>query len=810
MADFVAVIRRAVDGLADNTPEMRARVYEKARSAVTRQLESMKPRPPEEMLRRQLDKLDAAIAEVENEHAEALPSLEEEAAGQPHVAAVEDVPEHIPEPAEAPVAPPVTAAAEPAPAPISVQQPVSEVAEAEAVDYETTGYDAQVAPYEDEPPREEPVAEGPSASWQPQPEPELEYHPVEREPEPAPQYHPIPVPEPQLALPPVPEPMLLPVSEPAPALLPGPEAAAAAVQEAAVEPASEPWQPRHDEAAERAAAVHGSRVVEAMPGWYEEPKSAPQQAYGEPPVDHAAAVDAPGTGHHDDPTIPAWAREEQAAPAEVPSEPAHELRSEPVHEVHEAAVPASAKPAFDEDVAVTAFDDFVRDDLTPMPRESWPEPKMPAATEDLSWDPAPFDDNSLGQAPTAKKTQDQDLEFDDFLEPLPAAGSAGAAGAGKKAGGKAAGNGRPSVSAKDIFDMETIEARRPAKAIRTVPRRKVNVMALGLGLLGLMIVAGGGFALWSNKDAISNMISGLTSSPAATTPGQTPAESTTAPGTPASSNESTTGASDAASNATTSDGSVNDKFTQRLLADGSEVDEGAGAQAGAPAVEGKSVSEQNVAASATVENGQAPAANDAGAVAAEQQALPVGGQKMFLYEERLGQSVPTAIPGTVAWSLKHEQGENGRIEPTVQAQIVVPDRNLSALLTLRRNTDPSLPASHLIEIVFSLPPGFEGGSIDNVQRIAMKQTEQDRGNALIAVPAKITDDFHMIALNDFPDAQKTNLDLLRSRNWIDIPLTYRNGRRALLTMDKGQAGVDAFNTAIREWAALGNTATNQQ
>ena len=77
MADFVAVIRRAVDGLSDNSPEMRAKVYEKARGAVLRQLESMKPRPPEEMLRRQLDKLEAAIVEVESEHAEALPAAEE-------------------------------------------------------------------------------------------------------------------------------------------------------------------------------------------------------------------------------------------------------------------------------------------------------------------------------------------------------------------------------------------------------------------------------------------------------------------------------------------------------------------------------------------------------------------------------------------------------------------------------------------------------------------------------------------------------------------------------------------------------------
>jgi hypothetical protein len=69
MADFIAVIRRAVDGLTDNTPEMRVKVYERARGAVQRQLENMKPRPPEAMLQRQLEKLEAAIREVESEHA---------------------------------------------------------------------------------------------------------------------------------------------------------------------------------------------------------------------------------------------------------------------------------------------------------------------------------------------------------------------------------------------------------------------------------------------------------------------------------------------------------------------------------------------------------------------------------------------------------------------------------------------------------------------------------------------------------------------------------------------------------------------
>jgi len=164
---------------------------------------------------------------------------------------------------------------------------------------------------------------------------------------------------------------------------------------------------------------------------------------------------------------------------------------------------------------------------------------------------------------------------------------------------------------------------------------------------------------------------------------------------------------------------------------------------------------------------------------------------------------------SVTWTVQEDKGDDGKPSPSIQGSINVPERGMTALITFKRNTDPSLPASHLIEIVFSLPPNFEGGAIDSVQRVAMKATEQDRGDPLVAVPAKITDDFHMVALNDFPDARKTNLDLLRSRNWIDIPVTYRNGRRALLTMDKGQTGTDAFNKVIGEWAAIGGTPSSQ-
>lgn len=176
---------------------------------------------------------------------------------------------------------------------------------------------------------------------------------------------------------------------------------------------------------------------------------------------------------------------------------------------------------------------------------------------------------------------------------------------------------------------------------------------------------------------------------------------------------------------------------------------------------------------------------------------------MYLYEEKVGQTTPSAIEGGVKWEFREEPDENGRPDATVQGTVTVPGRNLTALVTFKRNTDPSLPASHLVEIVFSLPAGFDGGAIESVQRISMKSTEQDRGNPLIAVPARITDDFHMVALNDFDDARKANLELMRTRNWIDIPVTYRNGRRALLTLDKGADGAAAFERAIAQWAREG-------
>ena len=45
------------------------------------------------------------------------------------------------------------------------------------------------------------------------------------------------------------------------------------------------------------------------------------------------------------------------------------------------------------------------------------------------------------------------------------------------------------------------------------------------------------------------------------------------------------------------------------------------------------------------------------------------------------------------------------------------------------------------------------------------------------------------------------MTLLRNQEWIDIPVVYKSGRRALLTMEKGLPGEKIFDEAMKAWQA---------
>ena len=722
MADFVAVIRRAVDGLTNNTPEMRVKVYDKARSAVVRQLESMKPRPPEALFQRQLSKLEEAILEVEAEHAEALPA-DDGTAPAPVLMA-----EPEPAPAESAAEPPVyeTPAAREEPTPAA---------------YEAEPETPAVAPVPAEPAYVEPVAEAVH-------ETASQHEAADEEP----------------------------------------------VQAAEAEPAHAPYEEPAAysdtvETREHVEAGYGddrpvSEAAEAAPEDYVE-AVAPAPVFEAPVLPEPVAFDAvaPEPVHHEPEVAPTFAPEEPltAAEPELPdwpdatvSEPAAVKPDDggwdwPSHgQVELPAAPAAQDASRAADSIIDDFDAYLEG------RTSQPvEPAAPASNT-----PAPAPANP--DANDAWRDFEALIGYDAGKGPDAAASAAPVLPAAEE---------RPAAEKPAITEGEERLAGETAYPYRAVPKPRPNVAKIGLAGLAVLLLAGGGYALWLNRDSLTNLFNGPS------TPSGTPVVAT-GNGTSTPDNGAVKPVDPAHK---IDDGATATKFTQRLTVDGKEVDEGPAGAGSVPAGEGQSVAQQNVAPPPQT---QPPAGGQTGSAAT---APVASGEKMYLYEEMLGQSTPTAIEGGVTWEAREEKDDAGRPQAVIQGTITVPGRSLTALVTFKRNADLSLPASHLVEIVFSLPPGFEGGAIESVQRISMKRTEQDRGNALIAVPARITDDFHMIALNDFPDARATNLELLKTRDWIDIPVTYRNGRRALITMEKGVTGTDAFNKAIAQWQQADGT-----
>ncbi|MER2634417.1 MAG: hypothetical protein ABTQ30_11220, partial [Rhizobiaceae bacterium] len=203
---------------------------------------------------------------------------------------------------------------------------------------------------------------------------------------------------------------------------------------------------------------------------------------------------------------------------------------------------------------------------------------------------------------------------------------------------------------------------------------------------------------------------------------------------------------------------------------------------------------------------QAPAAGapqpPAPAPAQEQRQTVAVGQRAIFYEERTNAAEGSAELGNVVWSLVQESpGANQPAEPAIRAEATIPGKDLQLRMTIRRNADQSLPASHIVEMIFLTPEGFGGGGIDNILRVALKGSEQEAGNPLLGIPAKIADGFFLVALMDGKAEQEANLGLMRRQSWIDIPVVYKTGRRALITMEKGIPGEKVFQDAINAWQA---------
>jgi hypothetical protein len=193
---------------------------------------------------------------------------------------------------------------------------------------------------------------------------------------------------------------------------------------------------------------------------------------------------------------------------------------------------------------------------------------------------------------------------------------------------------------------------------------------------------------------------------------------------------------------------------------------------------------------------------------AEQKSAPAQGsgavaavaQRVVLYEEDPADPQGKRYVGSAIWRTEPITPSPGAApDIAVRADLEIPERRITMTLSLRRNTDQALPASHTIELTFNLPADFPFGGISNVPGVLMKQAEATRGAPLAGLAVKVTSGFFLVGLSAVDADMQRNLQLLKERAWFDIPIVYNNGRRAILAIEKGNPGERAFEEVFKAW-----------
>jgi hypothetical protein len=415
---------------------------------------------------------------------------------------------------------------------------------------------------------------------------------------------------------------------------------------------------------------------------------------------------------------------------------------------------------------------------------------------------ATLDREARGETPPAHYTESE-VELDDEDEPMqaPPARKLFNGRANGKANGRAPGTDLV-ISRGDRGGHSEHERERPAKAPRPAkefanPRRAQAARAFdglprsqpergGMGAItifliifaALLIGAGGaGFWAWQegyiNLDqmfgkgtpAVTTTATATPVTPDSTGPGNTETPAAAAPATELKANERLPAATD-----TPATESVEPLALQSPTGD-AKIEERLGSE---PAAEAD-----------TAER----------AIAAIDPSTIAGSQSLLLEASDNGTTGAVPFSGTVDWS----KGQDELGQPTLMGKANIPARNLSVDVLIRKNSDPSLPASHLMEINFTVSDTFIGGSIAGLPGVLLKNEELVQGAPLVGASARVVGNSFLFALSAAAEDATANMNLLTTRKWMDLALIYASGKRAIITLEKDDAAQKLFSEVFAAW-----------
>ena len=177
---------------------------------------------------------------------------------------------------------------------------------------------------------------------------------------------------------------------------------------------------------------------------------------------------------------------------------------------------------------------------------------------------------------------------------------------------------------------------------------------------------------------------------------------------------------------------------------------------------------------------------------------PSAGRAAMLVASADNPQKPVVSLGSTVWSLiPAAPGQPASV--AVKAEADIPDLKMHATMTLRKNTDPTLQATHTIDLKFSFAEGAPITGFKDVGLPQMRKEDSTAAEALTSVKVKISDVYFLIALAKGDADTARNLDLMQTRAWFDFPLLLNDDRIAKVVFQKSPEGEAMLEKAFEAW-----------
>jgi hypothetical protein len=179
--------------------------------------------------------------------------------------------------------------------------------------------------------------------------------------------------------------------------------------------------------------------------------------------------------------------------------------------------------------------------------------------------------------------------------------------------------------------------------------------------------------------------------------------------------------------------------------------------------------------------------------------MAAASNRAILFDGDVTEATENQSVGVATWRTTVEPGrDTGAPVSVLHLDAQVPERKLF----LKFSMQPEVPGgamSHLIHLRFVGPDGRPDEHIAEVGGILTRTSTTVGRNSLAGSMVKVAPGVFLFGLDGHPGARELSLRQLVEMTWLDIPLTYSNGTRAVLAIEKDDKGAQTISSVLANW-----------